>query len=62
MKHCRNDEPDRMLYLMICVSLIEARSCERMSILATALVDTDPNWHSSTEVCSREARHHQILY
>ena len=42
MKHCRNDEPERMLDLMICASLIEARSCERMSILAEALVDIDP--------------------
>ena len=61
MKHCRNDEPDRMLDLMICASLIEARSCERMSILATALIDVDPKlaqFYRGLLAC--EARHHQI--
>ena len=42
MKYCLKDEPERMLDLMICASLIEARSCERMGILAGALVDIDP--------------------
>ena len=61
MKHCRNDEPERMLDLMICASLIEARSCERMSILAEALVDVDPKlaqFYRGLLAC--EARHHQI--
>ena len=61
MKHCRKDEPERMLDLMICASLIEARSCERMSILATALVETDPKlaqFYRGLLAC--EARHHQI--
>ncbi len=61
MKHCRNDEPERMLDLMICASLIEARSCERMRILSEALVDRDPKlaqFYRGLLAC--EARHHQI--
>ena len=61
MKNCRNDEPERMLDLMICASLIEARSCERMSILAEALVDEDPKlaqFYRGLLAC--EARHHQV--
>ena len=61
MKHCRNDEPERMLDLMICASLIEARSCERMSILAEALVDVDAKlaqFYRGLLAC--EARHHQV--
>ena len=61
MKHCRNDEPERMLDLMICASLIEARSCERMSLLAEALVDVDAKlaqFYRGLLAC--EARHHQV--
>ena len=61
MKYCRKDEPERMMDLMICASLIEARSCERMSLLATALADTDSKlaqFYRGLLAC--EARHHQI--
>ncbi len=61
MKHCRNDEPERMLDLMICASLIEARSCERMRILSEALVERDAKlaqFYRGLLAC--EARHHQI--
>lgn len=61
MKHCRNDEPERMLDLMICASLIEARSCERMGLMAEALLDIDPKlaqFYRGLLAC--EARHHQI--
>ena len=35
----RKDEPKRMLDLMLCACLIEARSCERMKILSQTLTD-----------------------
>ena len=58
---CRRDEPQRMLDLLICSALIEARSCERMKILSVALRDTDPSlaqFYKGLLAC--EARHHQI--
>ena len=61
MKHCRKEEPERMLDLMICASLIEARSCERMQILSEALIAVDPKlaqFYRGLLAC--EARHHQI--
>ena len=50
-----------MLDLMVFASLIEARSCERMGILAGALVETDPKlaqFYRGLLAC--EARNHQI--
>jgi tRNA 2-(methylsulfanyl)-N6-isopentenyladenosine37 hydroxylase len=58
---CRRNEPQRMLDLLICSSLIEARSCERMKILSTALRDRDASlaqFYKGLLAC--EARHHQI--
>ena len=55
----RKDEPHRMLDLMICACLIEARSCERMKILSETL--TDPKLarlYRGLLAC--EARHHQV--
>ena len=57
----RRDEPERMLDIMLCSALIEARSCERMRLLSEALVDTDPSlaqFYRGLLAC--EARHHQI--
>jgi tRNA-(ms[2]io[6]A)-hydroxylase len=53
----RPDEPDRLADTLICLALIEARSCERMKLLADAVPDTD------LAACYRrllasEARHH----
>ena len=56
----RKSEPERMLDMMICAAMIEARSCERMTILAEALRDTDPSlaqFYRGLLAC--EARHHQ---
>ena len=36
MKEVRGEEPDRMLDMLLCASLIEARSCERMHLLHKA--------------------------
>lgn len=61
LKHCRKDEPQRMLDFMIMASLIEARSCERMKILSEHLIDKDPKlaqFYKGLLAC--EARHHQI--
>ena len=55
----RKDEPHRMMDLMLCACLIEARSCERMKILAENL--TDPKLarlYKGLLAC--EARHHRI--
>ena len=50
-----------MLDLFICSSLIEARSCERMQLLASALKEKDPSlaqFYRGLLAC--EARHHRI--
>jgi tRNA 2-(methylsulfanyl)-N6-isopentenyladenosine37 hydroxylase len=57
----RKDEPERMLDIMLCAALIEARSCERMRILSDGLAPTDPSlaqFYRGLLAC--EARHHQI--
>lgn len=67
MKAARRHEPDRLLDLLLLASLIEARSCERMQLLAGALAQrgaeaADHEMHDlfglydGLLVC--EARHH----
>jgi tRNA-(ms[2]io[6]A)-hydroxylase len=52
-------EPDRVLDTLLCCSLIEARSCERMQLLAGALVDRDPELATLYRgLLASEARHH----
>lgn len=65
MQAARTQEPNRMLDLMLLASLIEARSCERMKLLADAFAPAgaqpDPALHrlySGLLAC--EARHHHI--
>lgn len=61
MKHCAKEEPQRMMDLFLCASLIEARSCERMKILSEYLREQDPKlaqFYKGLLAC--EARHHQI--
>ena len=58
VKVVRRDEPERMLDIMICAALIEARSCERMKILSEGLRDIDPSlaqFYRGLLAC--EARH-----
>ncbi len=57
---CRGTEPERLLDTLLVAALIEARSCERMRLLAVALPD-----HGDTELgrlyaglLAAEARHH----
>jgi tRNA-(ms[2]io[6]A)-hydroxylase len=55
----RKDEPQRMLDLMLCACLIEARSCERMKILSENLTDFKlARLYKGLLAC--EARHHQV--
>ena len=55
----RKDEPERMLDLMLCAAMIEARSCERMKILSERLEDPSlARFYRGLLAC--EARHHQV--
>ena len=59
MKGARRGEPDRLLDTLICCALIEARSCERMRLLAEAL---EARGHALGPLyrglLASEARHH----
>lgn len=57
MKAARKDEPDRLLDTLLCCSLIEARSCERMKLLAEGLEDPALAGLYRSLLAS-EARHH----
>jgi tRNA-(ms[2]io[6]A)-hydroxylase len=54
----RPNEPERMLDTLLCLALIEARSCERMRLLAEALGE-DPLAALYRSLLACEARHHQ---
>jgi tRNA-(ms[2]io[6]A)-hydroxylase len=54
----RPNEPERMLDTLLCLALIEARSCERMRLLAEALGD-DSLAVLYRGLLASEARHHQ---
>lgn len=55
----RRDEPARLLDTLLVCSLIEARSCERMKLLAQAL-DDGPLRALYTGLLACEARHHHV--
>ncbi len=55
----RDEEPERLIDTLLCLALIEARSCERMKLLAGALDDPELRALYSGLLAS-EARHHQI--
>jgi tRNA-(ms[2]io[6]A)-hydroxylase len=54
----RPEEPERLLDTLLCLSLIEARSCERMRLLADAVDDAELAGFYRGLLAS-EARHHQ---
>jgi tRNA-(ms[2]io[6]A)-hydroxylase len=54
----RKGEPNQLLDTLLCCALIEARSCERMRLLAQALPDPDLAALYGSLLAS-EARHHQ---
>lgn len=58
MKAVRPNEPERGVDLLLCLALIEARSCERMKLLSERL--DDPELRALyTGLLASEARHHQ---
>lgn len=57
MKVCRDREPKRLLDTLLCCALIEARSCERMQILAPRLPEDLAKLYRG--LLAAEARHHQ---
>lgn len=61
LKACRTQEPLRLLDMLLCAALIEARSCERMQHLHRALAadGRDPKLTALYEgLLACEARHH----
>ena len=59
MRSVRKGEPQRMLDTLLCCSLIEARSCERMKLLSEHL--DDPELAAFyRELLASEARHHHV--
>lgn len=59
MKVVRQPEPVRLLDALLVCALIEARSCERMKLLAAALGD-DPARPIYEGLLAAEARHHRF--
>jgi tRNA-(ms[2]io[6]A)-hydroxylase len=55
----RPAEPDRIVDTLLCMSLIEARSCERMKLLSEQLDDADLR-RLYGDLLASEARHHHI--
>ena len=53
----RGDEPARLVDTLLCLALIEARSCERLGLLADALA-ADPLGPLYRGLLASEARHH----
>ncbi len=58
-KAIRRDEPGRLIDLLICGALIEARSCERFEKLAPRLQSPLQEFYAG--LCASEARH-RLLY
>jgi tRNA 2-(methylsulfanyl)-N6-isopentenyladenosine37 hydroxylase len=54
----RRDEPGRLLDLLVCGALIEARSCERFVGLAPRLAEPLRSFYAG--LAAAEARHHQL--
>lgn len=55
----RGQEPDRLLDTLLVAALIEARSCERLALLAAALPAVDERLAALyRELLEAEARHH----
>jgi tRNA 2-(methylsulfanyl)-N6-isopentenyladenosine37 hydroxylase len=54
----RRDEPGRLIDLLVCGALIEARSCERFEKLAPRLQPPLKDFYAG--LCASESRHHQL--
>ncbi|MGC3982318.1 MAG: tRNA-(ms[2]io[6]A)-hydroxylase [Steroidobacteraceae bacterium] len=57
-KNIRRNEPERLLDLLICGALIEARSCERFLGLAPRLDEPLQSFYAG--LAASEARHHSL--
>ena len=58
---CRKGS-ERVLDKLLCAALVEARSCERMQILADGLSEQDPEMAGLFRgLLAYEARHHQLF-
>jgi len=57
-KHIRRDEPQRLLDLLLCGALIEARSCERFMGLAPLLESPLKDFYQG--LAASETRHHGL--
>ena len=57
-KGCRTTEPHRLVDTLVCCAFIEARSCERMKLLAENLQDAELA-RLYRSLLKSEARHHQ---
>jgi tRNA 2-(methylsulfanyl)-N6-isopentenyladenosine37 hydroxylase len=57
-KAMRRDEPGRLIDLLVCGALIEARSCERFVRLAPRLQSPLKEFYAG--LAASEARHHQL--
>jgi tRNA 2-(methylsulfanyl)-N6-isopentenyladenosine37 hydroxylase len=60
MEIIREKEPHRMLDTLLCCAFIEARSCERMKLLAEALEDEELR-ALYRGLLAAEARHHRLF-
>jgi len=58
--HVRKQEPDRLLDALLCAALIEARSCERFSLLAEALQE-ETEKHLYKDLITSEAGHYTMF-
>jgi tRNA-(ms[2]io[6]A)-hydroxylase len=55
----RVNEPDRLLDLLLCCAAIEARSCERLTLLRDAVEDAELRGLFGS-LLAAEARHHRL--
>ncbi len=61
LKVVRSGEPARLLDTLLCCAVIEARSCERMLLLADALAEPEPALAAFyRSLLASEARHHAL--
>lgn len=60
MQVVRGAEPHRLLDTLLCCAVIEARSCERMRLLADALTEAPPLAALYRGLLASEARHHML--
>lgn len=58
LEAARREEPDRLLDTLLCCALIEARSCERMKLIAERAAEDDPVLSRFyRDLLASEARH-----